>query len=367
MAFDYAEEKDDKNTELDADHLKAGTINGIISELNNGFIQVERAVGGLLFATSYGTALEAVKNAQALATGGPHVDFCRKNKWLGDKGQRSSYINHCEWKADEEDKRLVCRFYDLMMASAHMRGAFADLMRQCESEFILYAEKAIIFEENLKSRISADTLYDIRLAFAEYDNVYNTFNHSSIYEKIPVSKKYSLDENTETVLDYLDDALCSKPHLSKFLLNTRTPVASGINQLYSIDRTTAQFSNIAGREDTMKRVMDKISDIQAEIDALNLGVTNDTRSYLDGYRNVLYKLSDVFKRAIEVIHHFQEKKDEVPYAVLHYDPLVKDCVSKHMLGSLTDPTSRGTNYNTIAESMISKCRQLAKNVAKLAP
>lgn len=367
MAYNYAEEKDDKNTELDADHLKEGTISGIISELNNKFMQVESSVGKLVYATSYGTALDAIKSAQTLAATGPHVDFCRKNKWLGDKGQRNSYLTKCEWKAGEEDKRLVCQFYDLMNASAHMRSKFAELMSLCESEFILYAEKAIIFEENLSQRISFDTLYDIRLSFAEFDNVYNTFNNSSIYSKIPVSKESPYEENLETVLDYLDDALCEKPHLSKFLLNTRTTAASGINQLYSIDRTTAQFKEIASREDTMKRAQERISDLLGEIDDLNLRVTNDTRAYLDGYRNVLYKLSDVFTKAIKSIRNFQEKKDELPYSVMHYDALVKDCVSKHMLGSLSDPMTKGTNYNTIAESMLNKCRQLAKTVAKLAP
>lgn len=367
MAFDYGEVKDDKNTDLDADHLKAGTINGIISELNNGFIEVERAIGKLIYATSYGTAMDAIKSAQALATSGSHIDFVRKNKWLGDKGQRNSYLTHCEWKAGEEDKRLVCEFYDLMTASANMRSKFAEIMSLCESDFILYAEKAIIFEDNLRNRISFETLFDIRQAFAEFDNVYNTFNNSSIYAKIPVSKENSLEDNLETVLDYLDDALCGKPHLSKFLLNTKTTTASGINQLYSIDRTTAQFKDIASREDTMKRALDRISDIQDEIEKLNLAVSNDTRAYLNGFRKVLYKLSEVFTKAIEVIRHFQEKKGEVPYMIMHYDELVKDCVGKHMLGNLSDPMTKGTNYNTIAENMLNKCRQLAKNVAKLAP
>lgn len=367
MAYDYAELKDDKNTELDADHLKAGTISGIISDLNRAFVEVEGAINKLLYATSYGTAMEAIKKAQALATSGPHIDFIRKNKWLSDKGQRNSYLTHTEWKAGEEDKRLVCQFYDLIVASAHMRDSYAEIMRSCESEYILYAEKAIIFEENLSNRISADTMYDIRLAFAEFDNVYNTFNNSSIYGSLPVSKENSFDDNLEIVLDHLDDALCNKPHLSKFLLNTKTTAASGINQLYSLDRTTAQFNDIAGREGSMQRAMEKISDIQAELDKLNLAVTNDTRGYLEGYTNTLYKLTDVFTKAVRAIRHFQEKKDEIPYSIMHYDPLVKDCVSKHMLGSLSDPFSKGTNYNTIAVSMLNKCRQLAKTVAKLAP
>lgn len=367
MAYDYAEVKDDKNTELDADHLKEGTIKGIISELNNGFIAVESALKGLLYATSYGSALSEIKKAQALVTSGAHVDFLRKNKWLGDKGQRNSYLTMCEWKAGEEDKRLVCEFYDLMTASTHMREEFAELMRRCESEYILYAEKAIIFEENLKNRISSDTLYDIMQSFAEFDNVYNTFNNSSIYNTVPVSKENSLDDNTEIVLDYLDDALCNKPHLSKFLLNTRTTAASGINQLYSIDRTTAQFNDIAGREETMKRISEDISELYDEVGKLNLAVTNATRDYLYGYKRVLENLGDVFVQARRAINNFREKKSEVPYSVMYYDPLVKDCVSKHMLGSLSDPFKKGTNYNTIAGNMIGKCKQLAKNVAKLAP
>lgn len=360
-------DKDGNKKKLSADYMSRADVNAIISEFSQHFEEALATLDKVETGASFSEAESALGKLVTVISGGAHIEFAKKNAWIADPAQRSAFLTS---GIDQgiADKQFIIDFYKLVVATQDLRAGFSKFLNSCVSDYLFTSYLAIRYERQMKEIVTFDELYDISSAFVEFDSIYNTYNDGKIYESIPVSKsKYSPEENLEMVLDHMDAAIGKKSHLCKFMLCAEKVNPSVLNQLHIFDRETKAFDRFASREDSLQRAIAICAELNDTLGAKYVIVGDGLGDYLTGYRRLLEKLLTVFKTAIKVIETFKTEKTKAPYAIMHYDAYVKDVVSKHMLGSLSDPITNGTNYSAMAQKMIDRCRNLARSVAKSAP
>lgn len=360
-------DKDGNQKKLSADYMSRADVNAIIAEFAQNFKEAIRTLDKVETGASFSEAEGALTKLVTVISGGAHVDFAKKNAWIADPAQRSAYTTS---GIDQgiADKQFIIDFYKLVVATQDLRAGFAKFLNSCVSDYLFTSYLAIRYERKMKEIATFDEISDISSAFVEFDSIYNTYNSGSIYDSLPVSKsKYTPEENLEMVLDHMDAAIGKKSHLCKFMLCAEKISPSVLNQLHIFDRETKAFDRFASREDALQRAINICTELNDTLSSKYTIVGDGLWEYLTGYRTLLEKLLSVLETAIKVIETFKTEKNKAPYAILHYDAYVKDVVSKHMLGTLSDPITNGTNYSAMAQKMVDRCRNLARTVAKLAP
>jgi len=356
-----------KKEKLLADYMTKKDVLAMISEFSQSFNEALAALDKVASGASFTDASDALSRLMTVVSGGTHVDFARKNAWIADPAQRNSFLTS---GVDQgiADKQFIIDFYKLVVGTANLRASFGKFLTLCSSDYLFTAYLAARFDNTMKEIVKSGDVSGIVSSFAEFFFVYKRFNDAAIFKEIPVSKsKYSPEENLEMVLDYMDEAICQKPHLGKFMLGAKKASPSTLNQLYIYDRETAQFDRFASREGTLQNGLNS----SAELDAMLAGAYalcgDGMLDYLNGYRKVLEKLAVLFTSALDIIKAYKTEKSKAPYSIMHYDPLVKEAVSQMMLGSLSEPLTEGTNYREMAQAMVARCQSLAKTVARSAP
>lgn len=358
------DQEGNKKPDLSADNIGKAEIKAMITELST---TLKHAAYQMTFAASgvdYKKE-DIMKVATAMVTGS-HVNFANQNSWLSDEAQKKTYLTG--GGNGIADKTVVIDFYKLVKATAGFRKDFAEFINSCCQESLWNAYWAVRFEGQMREMVSKEFLYSIRLSFAEFDSIYTKYNDASIYDSLQVSKAtQSPEEILQNVLFHMDDAIAAKKALGQFLVNTKATAAAGINKLYVLDRATAGFNEFASKEGAMSRGMEKCAELHATLLSFYEMAGDGLNDYLDGFGQLLENLELVFQAGIDAVTKFKTKVDEAPYSVMHYDPLVVKCTQIHLLGTLKEPFSQGTNYNEMARNMIGRLQNLAKVVAKGAP
>lgn len=162
-------------------------------------------------------------------------------------------------------------------------------------------------------------------------------------------------------------AIGKKSRLCKFLKDALTVSPEALNNMYILDKETKAFDFFATTVDSMKQKIDDCSALNDLLASKEVIIGDGLWDYMAGYRKLLEKMLVVLEGGVKIIETFKTEKNKAPYAVLHYDPYVKDVVSKHMLGTLSDPITSGTNYKTMARKMVDRLDELAWTVTKYAP
>lgn len=356
-----------KKEKLLADYMSKADVKAIVNEFSNSFNEAIASLSIVAKGASYSEAKDAFSKLIMVVTGGSHVDFAKKNSWITDPAQRNAYLTS---GVDQgiADKQFIIDFYKLVAGTTELRAEFAKLLNNCVADFLFTTYLALRFESQMKDMIDFGLYNMLDYAFGEFDAIYIRYNDAKIYDTIPVSKtKYSPEENLEMVLDQMDEDICRKDNLGKFLLGAKKTSPSAMNQLYVIDRETKQFDRFASREDSLQRAIDMCADLNTKVMSAYPMAGDELFLYLDGYRILTEKLVEVFQAAIDVIETFKKETRKVPYCIMHYETNVKSAVAKYSLGTLGDPLTQGTNYRELAQALVSRCQNLAKTVAKLAP
>ena len=69
-----------------------------------------------------------------------------------------------------------------------------------------------------------------------------------------------------------------------------------------------------------------------------------------------------------MINNYANESTKAPYAIMHYDMVVKDVANRWLSESLPDPLTAGTKYADIIKQMIKSigdnARVIARNAAK---
>lgn len=356
-----------KKEKFQADYMSRADVMAMVTEFTQSFEQALSQLYKLEHGSSFTEAKDTVTRLITQITGGSHVAFAKKNAWIADAAQRQAFLTS---GIDQgiADKQFLIDFYKLVVGTTDLRAEYLHYLELCLDAYLPVSYAAIRYEIQMREIVKSDVLYDLHDAFIEFDSIYNRYNSGDIYKEIPVSKsRYSAEENLEMVLDHMDDAICQKAHLKKFMLDARASSPTAINQLYIYDRETKQYDSFACKADNLVSAINKGNDLLSKVGDAYVIAGDGLMSYLDGYRQLIEAVIRICQSGLNAIDAFKTQKDKAPYAIMHYDAYIKDVVSKHYLGSLTDPLTEGTNYRVMAQTMVKRCQELAKTVAKLAP
>lgn len=356
-----------KKPDLLADYMNKADVMAIVSGFAGNFSVAAAGLDKICNGSGFSEGYDGLAKLITAVTGGPHVEFARKNSWITDPAQRNTYLTT---GGDQgiADKQFVIDFYKLVASTADLRASFVEMINNCLASTLYKAYGAIRFEAQMSEIVKQSDLSSLGTAFASFSLLYDECNDAKIYNHIPVSKsKYSAEENLAMVLEYLNDEIYKKPDLVTLFDGAEKPSAEAINKLYIYDRETKQFDSFASKEDAMQRVIDACAELDAKLAAGYAVADEGLLAYLNGYRIVMEKLVEVFQKAIDVIEKFKTQKDTAPYAIMHYNSYITRVNSMYSLCSLKDPVTEGSNYRELALSMIARFRNLAKNIAKNAP
>lgn len=362
------DEDGNKKVTLCAWTMDSKDVMAVLANFTKDFNDVVQSIQYVQYGLELTRGQDDLARLAGLVLGGSHVTFARENSDLSDLQERNKFLTRTNPNQSIPDRKMILELYNMVVKTAQFRQRFASYINFCSNSHFERAYLTIRFESQLSNEITKEDINQINKAFIEFDQVYKTYNNAHIYEVIPVnSTENTFEENLEMVLDHMDDALCKTANLSEFLMNTRRNAATGINRLFVYDKQTKHFDDYACREDTFKRALDECCELSTELGAFYTMFTGEMTAYLDCFRHVLDAIEKVFERVLHVLDDFKTREHEAPYAIMHYDEVVKNVVNKYVLSSLGDPIKDGTRYCSLANIMLERFRSLARTVAKQAP
>lgn len=356
-----------KERRIYASNISKADILEMIAEVETAATALVQDLYDLDMGISFEKAAESMNRYAEILTNGKHRAFTRRNDWLDDQSYRKDFLSKETKDQSIEDRRSVVAFYDLSMYAKTLFDTFGKFAHYFTNEVVLEAYNIVRFRTTLYGSYTAEDYNRIKLALAEYDTIFRRYNNSSIYEEMDVSKDYTFEENYEAVLNHMDHALVTSNNLGAFLLNTKKPQMWEKNRLHCLDRETWRFKDLDDKAYRLQNAYDRAAEMEDQTaTALTVYTGKTSQNFIGTMYDVLQKIMEIMKNRMEIMKQFRENTTEMPYALMHYDPVVVRVVNEYLAMSLENPLIGGTRYDDIAEAMLVRCRELAKTVAKSA-
>ncbi|MCQ2540073.1 MAG: hypothetical protein MJ114_06440, partial [Acetatifactor sp.] len=120
-------DKDGNQKKLSADYMSADDVNAIVAEFSRNFTETIAALDLLEQGASFNRAADALTKLEVVISGGPHVDFAKKNSWIANSAQRTAYLTS---GIDQgiADKQFIIDFYKLVVGTQDVRAAFTKFL-----------------------------------------------------------------------------------------------------------------------------------------------------------------------------------------------------------------------------------------------
>lgn len=210
----------------------------------------------------------------------------------------------------------------------------------------------------------SDVYNTIISGFNDYNNLRIYYGNADIIKELKLRKSAAPEENYEIAKKHLDNYIGGTKYL-KSLLSAGTK-----NDLFVIDRITTAFHYIYASKDLMKSSLDTAQRLSDAV--LNSPVK---KIYLDTVETpvicmntLLGELVKIFDLALKLIDDYANGSSKPPYALMHYDQVVKESAERWLDESLPDPLTNGTQYFNLVKAVNKKwdsvLRPIAKNAAK---
>ncbi len=196
--------------------------------------------------------------------------------------------------------------------------------------------------------------------FNEYNTLRVNYGNAEIIKELKLRKSATPEENYDIAKNHLNAYIGNTQHL-KTLLSS-----GGTNDLFIIDRLSCAFKNIYAAKDSMKGCLESAKKLLGECDKLVADEPSVLVTQL--VRDILISIISSFETALKLIEDYASESSKTPYALVHYDLVVKDVADRWLAESLPDPLSNGTRYSdlirSINKSWDSVLRPIAKNAEK---
>lgn len=356
------EEMEERAAFLSAGSLKRSDIAAMLEELPGIVEKLRGQIPKVLDGSDYEEAQKLLRDIAKEINGGKIQAFVWKNSWFGDPNERAKYMANPDTAQSPEHRKLLYEIYKYVTDNNSLIKQIAAFLD--EFSFPDFKEVFCIIRSHrvLKDLVTEEGLRECIFAFGAFDDIYKEYNTDSIYDEVPVnSVKMSPEENITIVKEYMSSDMEKNSYLRKFFSYPGSLSSEGRNIIQLFDSKTYLLSGYQDSVKTLEARLNTISDLTSRIDYSEIP---ELRAYANSLFFALDACKEAILAAINLVDDYTNKKQTIPYAIMHYDHEVEDIVRKYSLGDLSDPFQYGTSYCQFFNNMARRLGALAEFVGK---
>jgi hypothetical protein len=359
-------EDDGQDVECDSLCMTKADVKVLIDEVESAFRHAEKQYDSFIKSGNIDDMRAALDTATYELRNGRYKDIATKNPWLK-KG--NDYLTRKDGSNNFEDREAVLSAYRLATKASDVMNAVCAHIDYFNRVYLLKASEFISFDRDMHAVVTGDYLANIDKCCHEYNYFISKFNRGKFLSDIEgVSKDKPFDENLKLVTEQMNYEISVLNNLKGLLSDSTHVNPSAVNMFYVVDRITREYEELESELKTGGDIfINGTNKHIAEIEAL-MGQHDYfiVRGLFHAVIDLLTKLDFVFMELGEILKKYDSSQD-APYAIMQYSSNVKDTAEKKLFMSLGNPKKGGTKYNELAREMVSRNRELAQNVAKMAP
>lgn len=367
MGYEENNTQEEKVTIYDAKWLTEADVLEMCRDHTSWFFEAHPPVKNAYNAVCYDDAEKALMAIVQNACNSKCHTFVRKNSWLGNKGDRKTFMESST-KQTLKDKEAVCYMWDIVNSASNYTNEVLNYFRDIVAgDAFRNSFMALRFDEMLKSLVQPHDYGDIDTMFNDFYKIYKYADSVKIYQQLNIHKsEMSVEEILKKLTDYFNNQLRYHPGLGMYMPTIDYMSPEYINKWRAIDRITCNYWILADTKPEIVKALNKVRELDARFDQ-EIGVGNIAAAgYGNGYQPIFFYLEKIFVKALEIIDNVPNLSTEA-YKIFRYAVSLRECVTELGFGELNDPLKKGSKYSEYIAKMPKILTRFVTNMAKFAP